>query len=148
MHIRPKAQAMPSKHFPARDGAASSAPKIESREPASVREPNCGDRLLTPREAADFLRVSKSWLAKARMRGDGPPYVKVGRSIRYRRGRSGCSGSNLACICRPASGSQQTSCWRREAKSEMRSEYRLSEDLRIELGIMVHRNTSLYIIRN
>jgi hypothetical protein len=27
--------------------------------------------------------VSVSWLAKARMRGDGPPYVKLGRSIRY-----------------------------------------------------------------
>jgi hypothetical protein len=27
--------------------------------------------------------VSLSWLAKARMRGDGPPYIRVGRSIRY-----------------------------------------------------------------
>jgi predicted DNA-binding transcriptional regulator AlpA len=42
------------------------------------------DRLLTPRDAAAFLRVSGSWLAKARMRGDGPPYMKVGRSVRYR----------------------------------------------------------------
>ena len=41
------------------------------------------DRCLTPMEAADFLRLSSSWLAKARMRGDGPPYVKLGRSIRY-----------------------------------------------------------------
>jgi hypothetical protein len=30
------------------------------------------ERLLTTREVADFLRVSVSWLAKARMRGDGP----------------------------------------------------------------------------
>lgn len=44
------------------------------------------ERMLTPRDAADFLRVSKSWLAKARMRGDGPPYVKIGRSIRYGEG--------------------------------------------------------------
>ena len=44
------------------------------------------ERLLTPKEAADFLRVSLSWLAKARMRGDGPPYVKLGRSIRYTEG--------------------------------------------------------------
>jgi predicted DNA-binding transcriptional regulator AlpA len=91
MHIRPKAQAMPSKHFPARDGAASSAPKIKETDPLGTppkpaREPNCGGRLLPPREAADFLRVSESWLAKARMRGDGPPYVKVGRSIRYAEG--------------------------------------------------------------
>jgi hypothetical protein len=39
--------------------------------------------LLTPAEAAQILKVSLSWLAKARMRGDGPPYVPVGRSIRY-----------------------------------------------------------------
>ena len=42
------------------------------------------ERLLTPRDAAAFLHLSQSWLAKARMRGDGPPYVKIGRSIRYR----------------------------------------------------------------
>jgi predicted DNA-binding transcriptional regulator AlpA len=41
------------------------------------------ERLLTPKEAANFLRVSESWLAKARMRGDGPPYVQIGRAIRY-----------------------------------------------------------------
>lgn len=39
--------------------------------------------LLTPQEAAKFLKVSPSWLAKARMRGDGRPYMKVGRSVRY-----------------------------------------------------------------
>ena len=41
------------------------------------------DVLLEPNEAAAFLKVSLSWLAKARMRGDGPPYIRVGRSIRY-----------------------------------------------------------------
>lgn len=39
--------------------------------------------LLTPNEAAKLLKVSLSWLAKARMRGDGPPYIKIGKSIRY-----------------------------------------------------------------
>jgi excisionase family DNA binding protein len=39
--------------------------------------------LLTPKEAARLLKVSLSWLAKARMRGDGPPFIKIGRSIRY-----------------------------------------------------------------
>jgi hypothetical protein len=39
--------------------------------------------LLTPKEAAKLFKVSVSWLAKARMRGDGPPYVNVGRAIRY-----------------------------------------------------------------
>jgi predicted DNA-binding transcriptional regulator AlpA len=40
--------------------------------------------LLTPKEAARLLKVSSSWLAKARMRGDGPPYIRMTpRSIRY-----------------------------------------------------------------
>jgi len=39
--------------------------------------------LLTPKEAARLIKVSTSWMAKARMRGDGPPYIPIGRSIRY-----------------------------------------------------------------
>jgi predicted DNA-binding transcriptional regulator AlpA len=42
------------------------------------------NRLLTPSEAASHLQVSLSWLAKSRMRGDGPPFLKFGRSVRYR----------------------------------------------------------------
>jgi predicted DNA-binding transcriptional regulator AlpA len=41
------------------------------------------DPLLHPRDAAKALSVSLSWLAKARMRGDGPPFIKIGRAIRY-----------------------------------------------------------------
>lgn len=40
-------------------------------------------RLLTVREAAALLNMSVSFLAKARMQGDGPPYIKIGRAIRY-----------------------------------------------------------------
>ena len=39
--------------------------------------------LLTPRETADHLKLSVSWLAKRRLHGDGPAYIKVGRSVRY-----------------------------------------------------------------
>ena len=39
--------------------------------------------LLTAKEAAARLKISYSWMAKARMRGDGPPYIRIGRSIRY-----------------------------------------------------------------
>ncbi len=45
---------------------------------------NTIDPLLHPRDAAKILGVSESWLAKARLRGDGPAYVKIGRSVRYR----------------------------------------------------------------
>ena len=41
------------------------------------------ERYLTAIEASDILRVSTSWLAKARMDGVGPPFIKVGRSVRY-----------------------------------------------------------------
>jgi predicted DNA-binding transcriptional regulator AlpA len=51
------------------------------------QRPEGGDRLLTPKEAAAFLRLSVSFLAKARMRGDGPPYFKPGRAVRYRESR-------------------------------------------------------------
>ena len=55
-------------------------PKIEQ---AATKTATGFEPLLTAKDAADLLRLSPSWLAKARMRGDGPPYVKLGRSIRY-----------------------------------------------------------------
>ena len=42
-----------------------------------------GYRLRTTREAADYLNVSVSFLMKARLRGDGPRYRKIGRCVRY-----------------------------------------------------------------
>jgi predicted DNA-binding transcriptional regulator AlpA len=65
---------MPTRDIPVREGAESSAP---------AREASRNDPLLTQKEAARFTRMSESWLAKARMRGDGPPYVLFGRAIRY-----------------------------------------------------------------
>jgi excisionase family DNA binding protein len=38
-----------------------------------------------PREAAEYLRSSESTLAKKRLNGNGPPFVRIGRAIRYRR---------------------------------------------------------------
>lgn len=43
------------------------------------------ERLLLPEEAAKILNLSTSWLAKARGRGDGPPFMRFGRSVRYSR---------------------------------------------------------------
>lgn len=43
------------------------------------------DPLLYPRDAAALLGVSLSWLAKSRLRGDGPLFVKLGRAVRYPR---------------------------------------------------------------
>ena len=41
------------------------------------------DQLHHPKTAAATLNVSVSWLAKARLFGNGPRYVKIGRAVRY-----------------------------------------------------------------
>jgi predicted DNA-binding transcriptional regulator AlpA len=41
------------------------------------------DVLLEPKETAAFLKVSLSWLAKARATNEGPPFVRIGRCVRY-----------------------------------------------------------------
>ena len=38
---------------------------------------------LTPRETAKHLRVSERTLERRRLIGDGPPFVKIGASVRY-----------------------------------------------------------------
>ena len=43
------------------------------------------DDLLTAKEAASFLKVSCSWLAKERITGDGPRFIKIGHAVRYSR---------------------------------------------------------------
>ena len=40
--------------------------------------------LLTCDEAANYLRTSKSYLAKQRIAGDGPIFCKIGRRVMYR----------------------------------------------------------------
>jgi len=41
------------------------------------------DPLLHPAQVAKVLGVSLSWLAKSRMTGTGPRFVKIGRAVRY-----------------------------------------------------------------
>jgi predicted DNA-binding transcriptional regulator AlpA len=41
------------------------------------------DLLLHPKEVAKLLNVSLSWLAKSRLSGTGPRFVKIGRAVRY-----------------------------------------------------------------
>jgi predicted DNA-binding transcriptional regulator AlpA len=46
-------------------------------------ETNMQDRLLKPTEAAEFLGLGDSTLAKLRVFGGGPIFRKLGRSVRY-----------------------------------------------------------------
>jgi predicted DNA-binding transcriptional regulator AlpA len=41
------------------------------------------DPLMHPQEVAKLLNVSLSWLAKSRLTGTGPPFIKIGRAVRY-----------------------------------------------------------------
>ena len=41
--------------------------------------------LLLPPEAAQHTRLTENWLEKARCRGDGPPFIRLGaRKVAYR----------------------------------------------------------------
>jgi excisionase family DNA binding protein len=44
------------------------------------------DVLLTEVQAAEYLALSVRTLQAWRVRGGGPPFVKVGRAVRYARG--------------------------------------------------------------
>ena len=46
--------------------------------------PPSGDRLMTEKEAAEYLAVSVRTLQDKRLRGGGPLFVKLFRSVRYR----------------------------------------------------------------
>lgn len=41
-------------------------------------------RLLSVKQASLYTGLSESTLNNARWRGDGPPYIKLGRTVRYR----------------------------------------------------------------
>jgi hypothetical protein len=54
--------------------AATAIPQSKSIDP---------DKLYPPKTTAEILNMSTSWLAKSRLRGDGPRYIKIGRSVKY-----------------------------------------------------------------
>lgn len=41
-------------------------------------------KLLNEKQASEITGLSLSWFRQSRMRGSGPPYIKVGRAVRYR----------------------------------------------------------------
>jgi predicted DNA-binding transcriptional regulator AlpA len=41
------------------------------------------DPLLHSAQVAKLLGVSSSWLAKSRLNGTGPTFIKIGRAVRY-----------------------------------------------------------------
>ena len=57
----------------------------EQREERMAHEVN--SPTLTSPEAANYVGMSDSWLRQSRMRGnpDAPPYIKIGKAVRYLR---------------------------------------------------------------
>jgi predicted DNA-binding transcriptional regulator AlpA len=69
----------------AETGSASSVHQYQRKDSELTKTTlaNSDDPLLPPKEAAPVLGLSVSWLAKARLRGDGPRFVKIGHAVRY-----------------------------------------------------------------
>jgi hypothetical protein len=55
----------------------------KKRKSTAAAEPLAAEGMLTPKEYASAVKISVSWLAKARKRGIGPKYMQFGRSVRY-----------------------------------------------------------------
>ena len=68
-----------------RKSKSSSQGLQQSNDPDPVNCDPFDSELLTPKQAARFINMSESFLAKARMNGDGPRYLKLGRAVRYRK---------------------------------------------------------------
>lgn len=55
-------------------------------EPAGRPIPRDPDALLFGAEAASLVALSIRTFEALRLRGGGPPFIKLGRAVRYRRG--------------------------------------------------------------
>jgi len=79
----------PSKPSPVPSRQGRDAPAIALEvwdpEPAGRLIPRDPDALLFGAEMAFLLGLSPRTLEALRLRGDGPPYVKLGRAVRYQR---------------------------------------------------------------
>jgi excisionase family DNA binding protein len=69
-----------------KQGAKAPAPPAEKKLDIPVfAEASTAKEILTTKEAAALLGCSRQLLEGARVRGDGPPFSRIGRLIRYRR---------------------------------------------------------------
>ena len=78
------------------------------------------DALLTVKEAAGHLRVSKSYLDKLRVYGGGPKFLRFGRKILYRK--------------------SELNVWAEQRCFSSTSEYTVSSDQPLRNGVSLHRS--------
>ena len=102
----------------------------------------CEDPLFTPILAARELRCSVSFLAKARMRGSGPEFIRIGRAIRYSRS---ALDAYKAANTRVSTAEYE----RTQASRETRQSNRQVRPRRQErVSTTIHRDTSLSTLAN
>ncbi|HEY8271555.1 MAG TPA: helix-turn-helix domain-containing protein [Pseudobdellovibrionaceae bacterium] len=58
---------------------------IEMVAGETIMEGNVVEDIDNTKNMAEYLNMSQSWARQARMRGDGPPFLKIGRTVRYRK---------------------------------------------------------------
>jgi excisionase family DNA binding protein len=58
---------------------------LKTASPLSPTISSVDERLWTEQEAADYLQVAVGTLRRWRAEGTGPPALRVGRNVRYRR---------------------------------------------------------------
>lgn len=74
----------PAQFMDSRSKLATGLPALDQSKPVMPASKAIDpDKLYSTKQTADFLHMSDSWLAKGRLKGDGPPYVKLGRAVRY-----------------------------------------------------------------
>lgn len=68
--------------------SAAAPPSVPPQAPADTAPgaATTPDTYLTTASVAERLDISVSYLEQARVRGDGPPYIRIGRAVRYRWG--------------------------------------------------------------
>lgn len=89
---------------PRRTKRQDQAPPIESGMPATEPQPSGERVVLTTEQAGVFLGLSPTTLETLRTRGGGPPFVKLGRRVGYRRDdlTRWLGGLRIACGAPPA----------------------------------------------
>ncbi len=58
--------------------------KKKKAAPVGAASPKTIIKLLCTKEVARIANLSTSFFEKARCRGEGPPWIKIGGSVRYR----------------------------------------------------------------
>jgi predicted DNA-binding transcriptional regulator AlpA len=58
-------------------------PRLKRPRPEPAPPIPKGAALLTPRQASEITGMSEAWFTKQRWKRKGPPFIRIGRAVRY-----------------------------------------------------------------